>query len=353
MKHKKVDSHRYILVPVLLAVCLLYADIANSLTLSRFSEADRLPSTTVKVFYQDHTGYLWMGTTNGLSRWDGYRLVSFASDPAHRDFLGSNDIITLAEDESDRLYIGTTKGLYCLGADRKTMTPATASPLDRTEIRAIVPDKDGSLWIGTVQEVVRTDSTMKVVKPQKSLPGGAVNTMMRDSRGRLWVSFWRGGLFLLDEDRGMFEKMPEVGQYDNPVRIIELDNGSILASTWENGLYIVEKRLGGSWNVNSVPVDDADRRTLQCVYGMASDSRGRIWMLGDRGIAVVSLSGDIVEVEDVPEIEGQMNNVFSNVLVTKGGNIWVSTFSGGVWKISYESDIVKDIDLCRSDGKMK
>lgn len=125
---------------VLAAIMAFGAFTAGSenFTVKRFEAADLLPSTTVKVFFQDADGYLWLGTTNGLSRWDGYRLVDYASDPSHPARFGSNDILSIWEGPDKSLYVGTTDGLCRLGSDRRTVTvPPADSPLSKGEIRAL------------------------------------------------------------------------------------------------------------------------------------------------------------------------------------------------------------------------
>lgn len=319
---------------------------SRALTLSRFEEADRLPSTTVKAFYEDRDGYLWMGTTNGLTRWDGYRMISYASDSRNPSLLGSNDVTILAESDSGELYVGTTRGLFKMSADRRRVIPATSPYLNDGEIRALLTEKNGRIIVGTDKGAFATDSLMgDATMRMEDIPSGAVNTIVRDGKGDVWIGVWHGGLFKSNGNDRRFTKLPKVGEFDNPMRLLALDNGMMLASTWESGLYVAKRAIDGSWNVNAIPVDEEHSHVVRCVYGLVPDSEGRIWMLGHRSMAVGKFEGDNLKILDVPGIGGRINNVFSNVLSTRDNTIWVSTFSGGVWKIKLGNDGVEMIDL--------
>ena len=69
-----------------------------------------LSQKTVRQIYQDSTGYLWIVTQEGLSRYDGYQLLSFMHDPRQPNSLGSDNVRAVLEDEQQRLWIATDGG---------------------------------------------------------------------------------------------------------------------------------------------------------------------------------------------------------------------------------------------------
>lgn len=70
-----------------------------------------LSNSTVSCIIKDKHGFLWMGTWNGLNRFDGYDMVVFQSDPADSSSLSNSNINTLYEDSEDFLWIATDNGL--------------------------------------------------------------------------------------------------------------------------------------------------------------------------------------------------------------------------------------------------
>ena len=90
---------------------------AQAIWSADFPFAGELPSNEMTELYQDEDGFVWIGTTNGLSRYDGYRLQTFQTDYRHPGRLTHNHITCIAED-SAYLWIGTRKGLNLI--DKRT-----------------------------------------------------------------------------------------------------------------------------------------------------------------------------------------------------------------------------------------
>lgn len=167
------------------------------------------------------------------------------------------------------------------------------------------------------------------------LAKGAVNTVTRDSRGRIWAALWDKGLFVLDPKGHDFEKLPEIGQHDSPMRILELENGRMVCSTWGDGIFAIDRNPDGRWVVRSLTVARDDAPGLGRIYGMAAHG-GCIWAIGDKSITAFDITADSIRTRNLGDLPSHMNNVYSNIIATRDGGIWVSTFSGGVWRINAE-----------------
>jgi ligand-binding sensor domain-containing protein len=98
---------------------------------------ERPNSSAAEALTQDAAGFVWVGTQNGLARWDGYRFRTYQSDPANRDTLPDNYIGTLYTDSRGRLWIGTTSsGLarYDADHDRFVRYPSGSNGLSDVDI---------------------------------------------------------------------------------------------------------------------------------------------------------------------------------------------------------------------------
>ena len=98
----------------------------------------------VNAVQRDATGYLWVGTDNGLMRYDGYNYTVFNNNPADPGSLGSNLVLTLLLDSTNTLWVGTNK-LSVFNADTETFDnyPLT----DGNAIWGMAMDPDGILWV--------------------------------------------------------------------------------------------------------------------------------------------------------------------------------------------------------------
>lgn len=134
--------------------------LAQKLALPHYDVSDGLVSSNIHSIYQDRRGFLWFGTNDGLSRFDGYRFVNYG----RRDGLPNTDINCVVEDQQGRIWIATNGGGIARlmdSPDRKTPTNLEKKPADPNAKFINFP-------VG------------------KSAPSNRVNSMLFDSRGRLW-----------------------------------------------------------------------------------------------------------------------------------------------------------------------
>ena len=119
---------------------------AQAIWSADFPFAGELPSNEMTELYQDEDGFVWIGTTNGLSRYDGYRLQTFQTDYRHPGRLTHNHITCIAED-SAYLWIGTRKGLNLIDKRTYRITTPGEAPLQTAHIRSLCSDGKSRIWI--------------------------------------------------------------------------------------------------------------------------------------------------------------------------------------------------------------
>ena len=118
-----------------------------------FSVEDGLPDNMVTWFLQDHLGFLWIGTHNGLVRYDGYNFVTYKHNPNDISSIDNPFIFTLYEDKDEVLWIGTWYGLEKFNRATETFVHYTFDTYGHdnevsSEICPIHEDKYGKLWVG-------------------------------------------------------------------------------------------------------------------------------------------------------------------------------------------------------------
>ena len=116
--------------------------------------ADGLPENSVHCMLQDHLGYLWLGTQNGLVKYDGYNMKIYQPDFNDSLSISNRQIMTIYEDKSGILWIGTRGGLNALNRTTETFTRYIYNPNDSRSINSnlvisICEDKMGDLLVGT------------------------------------------------------------------------------------------------------------------------------------------------------------------------------------------------------------
>ena len=90
------------------ALLLVLAEVLSAMTpYKTYSVGDGMPNSTVKAICQDSLGYIWLGTRNGLVRFDGYEFRTYNYDAEAEDAVSSNDITCFTRDKEGRIWIGT------------------------------------------------------------------------------------------------------------------------------------------------------------------------------------------------------------------------------------------------------
>ena len=161
---------------------------------------DGLPSSVVYKTVQDHDGFIWIGTQDGLARYDGVGFRIFRHDPADPTSIASNDVSALLIDRDGRLWCGgEASGLNRLEADGKSFThwrhkAGDLSSLASDDLSAIVQDVGGAIWVGTYDGGVNrleADGSFSHVDHDEEDPAtlrsSSVYTLLARPDGRLWI----------------------------------------------------------------------------------------------------------------------------------------------------------------------
>src|ERR1700691_328743 len=156
-----------------------------------------LPENSVHSIAQTNDGYLWMGTEEGLTRFDGVRFVTFTFHNAPG--LASYFIQTLAASRDGSLWAGTDSGLSHYHASPtspqggKFETLTTKDGLADDHINALCEDREGGMWVGTGQGLNRiVDGHVENWTTGHGLADPAVNALVVDGGGTLWVGTGKG-----------------------------------------------------------------------------------------------------------------------------------------------------------------
>ena len=119
------------------------------------SVEDGLPENSVICILQDHLGYMWFGTQNGLVKYDGYSMTVYKPDTDSDKSISGKEIVTLFEDSKKTLWIGTLKGLNKFNRDDESFksyqfNQNDINSISSNSVHAIYEDRFGRFWIGTL-----------------------------------------------------------------------------------------------------------------------------------------------------------------------------------------------------------
>ena len=349
---------------------------------------DGLSQSQAYGILQDSYGYIWIGTQDGLNRFDGYEIKVYKNDPFDSTTLTHNWVWTLEEDNDHNLWIGTFQGLckYDRRTDRfqqfyhnpndptsisgnrtnsivkdkrgrlwvsswgnglNLLDPATgkfrqflidstdANAISSNAVRTLFCDQAGTVWIGTwntgLNRVIEDDQGIRFqhypnVTANGVTTGKRITSMAEDRSGNLWIASYESGLLTFDPQRQVFTSMP--GFLPDDINKIISDRKGNLWIGSNNGLYILDPASGHRSHYTH-DVANAKGISSNTVYALYEDRAGSIWTSGD-GIDIYHPDKNIfrsyAHQPTQPNSLGQ-NHVWS-FCEDDQGHIWIGTESG-------------------------
>ncbi|HTY38499.1 MAG TPA: two-component regulator propeller domain-containing protein [Bacteroidota bacterium] len=331
-------------VLLLLAVCTVPTrSQGRAVDFDRLSLEEGLSESAVSTIVQDHLGFLWFGTQDGLNRYDGHTFVVFRNDPSDSTSLSDNFITSLLVDSKGRLWIGTEDGgLNLLRSDNRSFQRFNSEMEDsadhkKTYITGIVEDRNGCLWIGTLGNgVVRLDpatNSVRRYKQSKTSPGSlshnSVWTMHVDKSGAIWAGTY-DGLNRYNQYRDRFEVFRISGKTSSNINAIAEGPGGVLwCSAWKVGLYIFDQEKDAlvPGRVSGAPTSQLDTRVMSLIV----DARGTVWA-GTVGSGLQHFDGSQLEVfrNEPSDLRSLSANQVLSLLMDRSGDMWIGTNSGGI-----------------------
>ncbi len=309
-----------------------------------------LSQSNVRCILQDKTGFLWIGTQDGLNRYDGYNFRVFKNNPNDANSISDNMITCLLEDKKGFLWIGTLDGLNRY--DPRTgkffhyfAKSGEAPQLHGKSILSLAEDSFGNIWIGThlagLSEFNPLTGKIKTYlndpKDNNSISSNNIMGLLKDRKGRLWIGTFGGGLDCLDITSQKFlhfkNKTNDKNSLSNDfVNIIkEAKNGDIYIGTGAGLNYIDFKSNG----VNRVSIrGNVEGVTSKAnVQTIAWDKDDNLW-IGTETNGLICLNKQVGKYESYSNQTTTLkeNNVTS-LLIDDNEIVWVGTHSTGLTKL--------------------
>ena len=305
------------------------------------SVEDGLSTPDVLCMLQDKEGFLWIGTDNGLNRYDGYTFTIYRHNPAEPNSLRSDFITSIYEDQFGDLWIGAYDG-GLERFDRDTgqfihyqYDSNNPSKLRSNQVLSIYEDQFGVLWIGTyggLDKFHRETETFTHYQHEEnnpsSLSSNAVQIVYEDSNGTLWIGTNGKGIDRFDRATEQFihyqhDEQNAHSLSDNAINSIYEDNTGILWIGTFNGLNQFDRTTENFIHYHHNP-DDSDSLSHNFVTSIYEDQTGALWIGTYQGL-------DRFDREKDQFIHYQYKDSDSSSLSSHGVNFIYEDRSGILW----------------------
>ena len=380
-----------------------YAENNSNINLSRFTVENGLSDNKITLIFQDSKGYIWIGTKDGLNRYNGYEFEVFKNHYGDSNSISDNYITSISEDSDGNIWIGTMSGLNMLNKKEMAFTrylnikyPNSISSdqvlavscddagniyvksneaIDKINRNSdkidhfqfynnyfnedqgisssgIYIDKNKNLWIGTKDGLNYYDRTLEQfkrfyydAKNNKSISNDHVNAIIEDEEQNLWIGT-NYGLNLYDRNNNIFfrkyinKKNPQINFVTD---IYPYKDDNIIVGTKE-GLFIYNNKNGIFQSIkgfyNSSKLQELDNVCITCIK---IDNSGIIW-IGTENNGLIKINENGKKFNTYSSATEQLKfleNNISSVYVDEKNDLWIGTRKSGLYCIDRKTLNVK------------
>lgn len=316
---------------IILCVLLLAAASAQAqfYYFKNYGVSHGLSSNTITSVIQDRKGFIWMGSRNGLNRFNGTGFKIFRNTPSDTSSLGSNSILSLFEDEQEKLWVGTTRGIYVYDPVKERFTPFTG--IDAGEIRYIKGDRDHNLWIISNFTLYKYHLPTGKISIYRA-PTDETIALNISRSGTVWAATGAGLVRKYNRATDRFEdynfaNLTGEKRISRVQEIYPIDEQQVLVGTF-NHVYQFNTANG---RLKDIFENHPATREVQ-LHTIIQQSPSEFWLGTETGLYVYNIAtGKTIQVQKQQTNPYSItDNVITSFCRDKEGGTWIGTFFGGV-----------------------
>jgi ligand-binding sensor domain-containing protein/signal transduction histidine kinase len=324
----------------------------RSIRFEHLSLEQGLSQSVVNVIFQDSKGFLWIGTEDGLNRYDGYSFKVYRPEAEGENSLSDRWITSIQEDGKGFIWIGTRQGGLNRFDPRSGLftvykhDSGDDSSLSDNHVNTLFVDGDGALWVGTELDLDRfdseSDSFIHYIGTEAGLRN-PISAIYEDTAGFLWIGVRDSGLYRLDEKTNSFKSFRSTNASntlsDNHVTSIAEDLAGNLWIATRRGLNRFKPPTETFVRYNHDPAipESISSNTLHHLY---VDHNGVLWIGTSNGLDIYNTElNTFIHYRHQPLNAGSIsNNAVTALYEDRGGVMWVGTSGGGLNKYNRRQD---------------
>ncbi|MFT3739952.1 MAG: two-component regulator propeller domain-containing protein [Breznakibacter sp.] len=327
------------------------AEDLSNIQFRKFQVNEGLSENTATCIMQDRKGYLWLGTKDGLNKFDGINFTVYRNQNDEKS-IGNNFIKKIVQADDHTLYIATDNGMYIMDMATETFkrleTILNLADRTITSITSLLIDKQGLLWITSMAQGVYVFDPVKIeLKRIKSweydLTKTSIWTVFEDKSGGIWVGS-RIGLLQYNPGKDLLEPVEGLIEYTTDfnkeiLSIFEDPKGNLWLGTWQNGIIFYNKQRKGYSGFCGPHSKDY---YITHIRAFLQYDDTNLLVGADDGLYLLNTDTKKTARVDVPYNRYSLGdqNVYS-IMRDREGGIWIGTYFGG---LNYLSNSVLSIE---------
>ena len=340
------------IIVLLIISFFYYSSVISQDLFKNFSTQDGLSHKTVYCLFEDSKGFIWIGTTNGLNRFDGYNFKKFFYDENDSTYFCGNFIIEIVESPNGLLWIATTNG-YCYYNPINEKFQKVFFPNTNTTLipERLCIDNKGTVWgisKGNILSKMNLENpnegiSFKIDSLYKSkLPYNTWNIEYYNDS--LWFCTSEGILKLntetltgsiLKHEKYSFNSIKEIKiQENNKILFVDMTDDLYIYEYLKNNIKYISKYTFYSQSSNLKYLTDA-----QC------DKNNNVWISASPGLFKLSNNDTLSQINGKSGSNIDFSNIRTNcIIIDKKGNVWIGTMDFGLYIINRSNNFFHHLE---------
>lgn len=324
---------------IILNSSLAFAYSPENINFRSLTIEDGLSQSTVETIFQDSQGYMWIGTNDGLDKYNGYSFKKYTNDIYDKNTISSNYIVDIVEDKEGYIWVSTINGLNKINPKNDEIvnyvSDSTKGNLSNDRICEILVTSTGNILVSTSNGLNlynrSTDSFTRILANKNDLPSQYIHSIEEDYYGNIWLGT-DSGLVKLDKH---FNKVKEFSNReidtieDYPVyRLYSDGSDKLWIATLGSGLIRLNPTTYDfKIYTNNDSIDSLPNNTVRDII---RDSKGSLWINTHSGLSKLNESNDtfINYQNKIYDQNSLIDNKTYCLIEDKGGLIWIGTYKG-------------------------
>ncbi|WP_298551487.1 two-component regulator propeller domain-containing protein [uncultured Algibacter sp.] len=310
----------------------------NSYLFRHLSTFDGLSQSSVIAIHQDRLGQIWIGTRDGLNKYDGTKFTVYRNQENNSSSISNNDILSIHEDNDGFLWVGTYNGLNKYNPKTDLFTryfhDEKSSSLSNNTIWIIKTLSNGKVWLGTSEGLSiynkEEDSFSNYLNTFERPIQKRIMCVMEASNGDVFVGTGAGIYKLSSLNENIFEFTILKGSEDFYVQdLVEGFNENILIASRNNGVisYDLVSRMFSSYLETDNTIGNNDKNVRKLLF----DIDNNLWIGTYNGLKIVSRDKSVVALRaDIDNKNGLSKNSIKYLFEDIKNSIWIGTYYGGI-----------------------
>ena len=313
---------------------IIRAEEVHKINFQKINVKDGLSNRNITTIYQDSRGYIWIGTANGLNRYNGHEINIYSNEIGNEKSLSSNYISSIIEDDYGNMWIGTTGGLNILDVEKNEITRISNKISDNEgtihfNITALYKDSKGRVWVGTEYGLKVYDNITGEMKEYttdgiegESLTNNYVTVIEEDGLGNIWIGTKKGINVFVEETNRIESNIKKDYKY---IKYIEND---INRNMWIASKDGIERYSFENQDIHYKYC--VDSRFEININQIISDKNNNIWFATSEGLSKYNKNtGEKNQYKtSVYEQRSISSDYVTCLFEDKDGVIWVGTDNG-------------------------